>query len=172
MADRRDFIQTSYGEGTTPEQALAAAVILRAVEDLTSKDEQDRWEAAEFFFQPRGPWADMRRFYFDAIGVDGEVVHQHFAATLEPPERPDKVWNAEEVLDILPRDAAFSYRSHVHRTTLTAPQFQNRINHLITLGHLVRLVPGLFCVPEFATTYWEQRKQAELDAIDELLTGT
>lgn len=161
-------IQTSYGERTTPEQALAAAVVLRAIEDLGSKDETERFEAAEFLLQPRGPWAESRRFFFGVIGVDDEVVREYYAAHLEPPERPDKAWTYEEVLDMLPRDEAFTYRSHVHRTTLTANQFQNRINHLLTLGHLVRLEPGLFCVPEFVETYWERRR----DAIEDLLTGT
>lgn len=75
--DRQVHVPTSYTEGTTPEQALAVAVILQAISDLQSKDEQERFEAHEFFLQPKGPWADMRRFYFQAVRLDDDWLHAH-----------------------------------------------------------------------------------------------
>ncbi len=58
----------------TPELELIFAVVKLAVDDLESNDEQVRFEANEFFLQPRGGWADMRRYYFSLLGLDEERV--------------------------------------------------------------------------------------------------
>ncbi|MBF9030635.1 hypothetical protein HKCCE3408_09525 [Rhodobacterales bacterium HKCCE3408] len=76
----------------TPEQHLAFAVVMQAIEELNSSDERVKFEAHEFFLQPSGPWADMRRFYFDALDLNDDYVHASLTARLDPPERPHKKW--------------------------------------------------------------------------------
>jgi hypothetical protein len=149
----RQNVTTSYGEATTPEQALAVAVILQAVSDLTSKDEQERFEAHEFFLQPKGSWAYWRRFYFQAVNLDDEWLRQHLEHRLTPPERPDRKWTYQEVLEILPRDRAFTSADEAKNTSLHPTQFNTRIQFLIRAGDVVRLEPGLFCVTEFEDQY-------------------
>lgn len=159
----RHNITTSYDDGVAPEQALAVAVILQAIHDLGSSDELVRFEAHEFFLQPKGPWAEMRQFYFSAVQLDDEWLHEHLARRLDPPERPDKKWTYEEVLEILPRDRAFTCPAECKRTTLHPSQINVRVQHLIRHGHVVRLQPGLFCVTEFE----EQWRASQLPAPDE-----
>lgn len=144
---------------TTPEQQLALAVILTAIEDLQSSDEIDRWEAHEFFLQPKGEWADMRRFYFDVVGVDHEKVHAHLVATLEPPERPDRKWTYEEIGDHLPRDRVFRTHYICDLTGLNHEQVHSRLQHLKRVGRVVQVDRGVYCHPDHEAAW--RAKEAE-----------
>ena len=156
----RQKLRTSYGHRTTPEQALAVAVILQAVEDLGSEDETERFEAHEFFLQPKGPWAEMRRFYFQAVSLDEEWLHAHFAARLEPPERPDKKWTFLEIGEVLPTNRAFTAADLCSLTGLVSSQVASRLQHLRRHGRLVTLAHGVYCVPEFEATWRSEQAKA------------
>ncbi|TCP59768.1 hypothetical protein EV663_11664 [Rhodovulum bhavnagarense] len=163
----RGNIVTSY-EGAPPEQALAAAVVLRALEDLGSSDETERFEAHEWFLQRRGPWAASRRFWLTLAGLDEEQVHDFLTRHLDPPERPEKSWTYMEIFDILPTDRPFTYQSEVHRTTLHVSQFQTRIANLIKVGAVVRLEPGVFCVAGSEQVCREHLARVKKDALEDL----
>jgi len=161
--DRQVHVPTSYTEGTTPEQALAVAVILQAISDLQSKDEQERFEAHEFFLQPKGPWADMRRFYFQAVRLDDEWLHEHLSARLEPPERPDKKWSYHEIGDALPTDRSFTSGDLAKITGLPTGKLTSKLQILREQGRVVRLEVGRYCVPEYEDT-WRARQAAAIEA--------
>jgi DNA-binding MarR family transcriptional regulator len=129
----------------TPEKALAFAVVLQAIEDLGSQDEITRFEAHEFFLQPDGPWADMRRFYFSALDIDDGAAYEHLTARLDPPERPNKKWTFSEVYEILPPDRLFTPNEIADITPLHVSQMSGRITRLVKEGLVVRIAPGLFC---------------------------
>lgn len=160
----RGNIVTSYDEGTSPEQALAAAVIMRAIEDLESTDEIVRFEAHEFFLQPKGPWAEMRQFYFSAVNLDDEWLREHLAERLDPPERPDRRWSYEDVYEILPRDRLFNCRDEARKTTLHTSQFNTRIQHLVRAGLVARIEAGVFCVAEFEPEYRAEQQRLKDEA--------
>ena len=145
--------QTSFDDGVTPEQALAVAVIFQAIADLQSSDELVRFEAHEFFLQPKGPWADMRKFYFAAVDLDDEWLREHLEHRLEPPERPNKKWSYFEVAEIVPTDRAFTSTELARRTSLHTSQMSTRLNILVKQGALVRLDPGTYCVPGIEEAY-------------------
>lgn len=155
-------VPTSWGEGTTPEQALAVAVILTAIQDLQSNDEQDRWEAHEFFLQPKGPWAEMRRFYFQAVNLDDVWLQQYLSARLNPPERPYRKWTYMSLLDVLPTDRTFTAADVCELTDLNLPQVNSKMQSLKNHGHVVRLDHGVYCVPAFEARW----RQKEAEAIE------
>ena len=86
----------------SPEQELCFAVVKLAIEDLESPDEEARYEAHEFMFQKYGGWANMRRMYFDLLGLDEEPVQAKLAHLCDPPERPEKKWTQMEVYEVMP----------------------------------------------------------------------
>lgn len=150
----------------TPEQELALAVVLRAVEDLDCSDEQERFEAHEFFLQPKGPWADMRRFYFALLGLEDEWLHEHLTARLTAPERPERKWSFEEIYAFLPRNRAVTTDELAKLTGLMPGQVINRLTPLRQKGLIVSPRKTLWVVAEFEAEW------RELDAAELLRTGT
>lgn len=136
-----------------PEQELAFAVIMQAIEDLESSDEQLRWEAHEFFLQPKGPSAEMRAFFFEAVGLDHEAVYQALTGKLEPPERPMRKWTFDEIGDYMPRDRAFRAGDICDLTGLRHDQVHSRLQHLKRLGRVVQLDRGVYCHPDYEATW-------------------
>lgn len=162
---RQGNTPTSYGEGTTPEQALAVAVIMQAIQDLQSKDEQDRFEAHEFFLQPKGPWADMRRFYFQAVSLDDDWLHEHLDRRLEPPERPERKWSYHELAEVLPTDRVFRAGDLQKITDLPTGKITSKLQILMTQDRVVRVGQGVYCVPEFEAI-WRARQAEAIEAIE------
>lgn len=143
---------TSY-DGLPPEQSLAAAVIIQAIHDLESRNEVARFEAHEFFLQESGPWADMRRFYFQAIQIDEAVVHEAFKQRLDPPERPEKKCTAQEVAAATPRNRTFKAKEMQRLTGLSYLQMGSRIQALMNAGEIVRVERGIYCHASYEATY-------------------
>jgi len=126
----------------TPEAALFAAIIRLAIEDLTSKNEVERYEAYQFIFQERGGWADRRRELFTIMGLDEQSVQARFH-DIPAPERPEKRWTSLEVLEVCP-DVPFKGAEIVPLTGLRYARLSTRLNHLVELGPLVRINRGVF----------------------------
>jgi len=127
----------------SPEQELCFAVVKLAIEDLTSSDEQACFEAHEFMFQKHGGWADMRRMYFDQLGLDEESVQAKLAHLCDPPERPEKAWTMLEVYEVLP-ETPFKAADIGNVVGLRYSQMTARFQHLMRMGLLTRLDRGLF----------------------------
>jgi hypothetical protein len=130
--------------GNCPSRALLAAVVLQAVDDLTASDETVRWEAHEFFLQPRGGWAEMRRFYFDALGLDEGKVLASLAPRLSAPERPEKKWTADDLLALLPKEQ-FAARAMMRQTRCGYSQVRGWLETLKMRGLVVQTGRGQFC---------------------------
>ncbi len=130
--------------GNDPSRALLAAVVLQAVDDLTASDEAIRWEAHEFFLQPRGGWAEMRRFYFDALGLNEGKVLASLAPRLSAPERPEKKWTADDLLALLPKEQ-FAARAMMRATRCGYSQVRGWLETLKVRGLVVQTGRGQFC---------------------------
>lgn len=130
--------------GKAPEQSLLAAVVLQAVEDLDSTDELARWEAHEFFLQPHGGWADMRRFYFGALGLDEGKVLEKLRPRLAPPERPERRLTFDTLFDALPK-VPFSALSIAKKTRRGYTQIRGLLQTLEQKSLVVRTGRGVFC---------------------------
>lgn len=130
--------------GVAPERALFSAVILQAVDDLSDKDETVRFEAHEFFLQQHGGWADKRRFFFGALGLDEARVLAAIAPRLSPPERPEKRWTAEDLLDVLP-NKPFSATALAGSLRRGYAQVRGLLQTLEQKGFVVRTGRGKFC---------------------------
>lgn len=130
----------------TPELELIFAIVKQAVDDLESNDEQVRFEANEFFLQPRGGWAVMRRHYFSLLGLEeGRVLHA-LRDRLDPPERPDrkpKTWTMMDVYEILP-EGAFKAKDIADIVGMRYSQMTGRFQHLMRMGLIVRVDRGVF----------------------------
>jgi len=128
----------------SPEQDLILAVVKTAVDDLTSTDEFERFEAFQFFLQEKGSWADSRREYFSLIGLDEEsVLHALRDKLLDPPEKPSKNWTMYELYDVLP-STPFKASDLRDKVDLRYMQMAGRLHHLMASGHIVRLNRGKF----------------------------
>lgn len=163
-------------EGLSPEQAVCVAVIVQALHDLESKDEVARFEAHEFFLQKSGAWADMRRFYFQAIQIDEQVVHEALKQRLDPPERPEKKWTAQEIAQIIPHTRTFTAKEIQHVTGLSNTQTGSRLQVLTKANEVARIAPGTYCHISFVAAYHANREkeaqlkeQARLAEIDDIL---
>ena len=130
--------------GNDPCRALLAAVVLQAVDDLSASDETIRWEAHEFFLQPHGGWADMRRFLFDALALNEGKVLASLASRLSPPERPDKRLVADDLFALLPNEP-FSTRAMMRLTRCGYSQVRGWIESLKVRGVVVQIGRGQFC---------------------------
>ncbi len=96
----------------TPEAALMVAVIEQAITDLDDPNPVIRSDANSFFFGT-GAWADIRRLYCDAIGVDSA----HVQASLrragkagKPAREPRNVkhtFSTDDLRALIPTEAAF-----------------------------------------------------------------
>lgn len=131
------------GAMVTPESALLSAIILKAVEDLTSNDDTVRFEAHEFFLQKKGPWADSRRHLFDAAGLDEEAVCNTLSRKLTPPEKPVRKWSSDDIYESMPDhpvEARDLLRSLGVRTALVT----SRLQHLVKRGLVMRVGIGQY----------------------------
>lgn len=130
----------------TPELELIFAVVRQSVEDLTSSDEEARWEAHEFWMQPKGPWAESRRLYLTLLGLDeGRILHA-LRDRLDPPERPErkqKKWTMLEVYEIMP-EGAFKAKEIADIVGMRYSQMTGRFQHLLSMGKIVRVDRGVF----------------------------
>lgn len=133
------------GQGSNaPERALLAAVVLQAVMDLDDLDETVRFEAHEFFLQRRGGWADQRRFFFDALGLDEGKVLAELETRFAPPERP----KVRLTYDVLHRDlprVPFSALSIAKKTRRGYTQIRGFLQTMEDKGLVVRTGRGEFC---------------------------
>lgn len=131
---------------TAPEVALLSAVVLRAIEDLdVQDDEMARFEAFEFFLQPAGPWADMRRFYLDALGIEESLLLRALAPKLiDPPEHPEIRRNGwEDIYRKLP-NRPFTVAAAARICNVSATTMSSRLQVLMAKGFVRRPGRGLF----------------------------
>lgn len=134
---------SGYG-GKNPERALLAAIVLQAIEDLDEKDEMACYEAHQFFMAETGGWAEQRRFFFDALGLDEARVLASLRPRLSPPERPEVRLTFETLYRDLPR-VPFSI-SDLGRTTRRGyAQLRGLIQTCEDKGLVVRIGRGAFC---------------------------
>jgi len=130
----------------TPELELIFAVVKLAVDDLESNDEQVRFEANEFFLQPRGGWANMRRYYFSLLGLNEERVVEALRDRLDPPERPErkpKTWTMMDVYEVLP-EGDFKAKDIADIVGMRYSQMTGRFQHLMRMGLIMRVDRGVF----------------------------
>lgn len=137
----------SNDAGHGGERALLAAVILQAIDDLSDKDETVRFEAHEFFLQQHGGWAEQRRFYFGALGLEESSVLTALAGKLAPPERPERRWTASDLLGVLPTER-FSATALAGSLRRGYTQVRGMLQILEQKGLVVRTGRGEFCRTE------------------------
>ncbi|MBA3911121.1 MAG: hypothetical protein C0524_14915 [Rhodobacter sp.] len=130
--------------GKNPERALLAAIVLQAIEDLDDPDETARYEAHEFFLQPRGGWADQRRFFFDALGLDERRVLASLRPRLSPPERPEVRLTFDVLYRDLPR-VPFSISDLIRKHRRGYSQLRGLIQTCEDKGLVVPTGRGVFC---------------------------
>ncbi len=130
--------------GNTPSRSLLCAVVLQAILDLDDRDETVKWEANEFFLSERGGWADMRRFYFEALGLDEARVLTALRPKLTAPERPSKRWLAEDLFVVLPL-VPFTVKAMMRLTQMGYTQVRARLETLENQGLVLRVGRGEFC---------------------------
>jgi hypothetical protein len=130
--------------GNAPERALLAAIVLQAVTDLNDPDETVRFEAHEFFLQRRGGWADMRKFYFDALGFDERRVLASLGPRLSPPERPEVRLTYDVLYRELPR-VPFTISDLIRKHRRGYSQLRGLIQTCEDKGIVVRTGHGAFC---------------------------
>lgn len=130
--------------GQNPERALFSAIVLQAIEDLNSNDETACYEAHQFFMAQAGGWADMRKFYFDALGLDEGKVLASLAPRLSPPERPEARLTYDVLFRDLPRvPFSISDLGRTHRRGYA--QLRGLIQTCEDKGLVVRTGRGAFC---------------------------
>lgn len=130
--------------GNAPERALLAAVVLQAVADLDDPDENARYEAHQFFMARHGGWADMRRFYFDALGLDEGRVLASLGPRLSPPERPEVRLTFDVLYRGLPR-VPFSISDLIRKHRRGYSQLRGLIQTCEDKGIVVPTRRGVFC---------------------------
>jgi hypothetical protein len=130
--------------GNSPHRSLLSAVVLQAVQDLDDKDETVKWEANEFFLAERGGWADMRKFYFGALGLDEARVLTALGSKLTAPERPSRRWLAEDLFKVLPM-VPFTVKEVLRLTQMGYTQVRGRLETLEHQGLVLRIGRGEFC---------------------------
>ena len=150
---------------TSPEHLLWTDVVTQAIRDLKSRDEVERYEAHEFFMQPKGPWAESRRHIFRLLDIDDEAFRgllqraKRLPTDLsEMPERPTslthdgfipvagagtKAWTAEQVARILP-DGQFKVGELRERTRLDYTILASRLHSLKKQGVVIACGDGYF----------------------------
>jgi hypothetical protein len=130
--------------GNAPERSLLAAIVLQAVSDLDDSDVTVRHEAHQFLMARSGGWADMRKFYFDALGLDEGKVLASLAPRLSPPERPEVRLTYDVLFRDLPRQPfSISDLSRTHRRGYA--QLRGLIQTCEDKGLVVRTGRGAFC---------------------------
>ena len=127
----------------TPEESLLAAIVRQAVADLDDPDETIRYEATEFFLQQRGGWANMRRLYFGALGLDEGQVLKALAPKLTPMERPIKREGPDLIVPLLP-EGTFTPKVIQNMTGRDYVQIRGWLEHLTKRGVVVRTGRGEF----------------------------
>lgn len=130
--------------GNSPHRSLLSAVVFQAILDLDDKDEAVKWEANEFFLAERGGWADMRRFYLGALGLDEARVLTALRSKLTMPERPSRRWLAEDLFDVLPL-VPFTVKAMMRLTEMGYTQVRARLQTLEERGWVTRIGRGEFC---------------------------
>ncbi len=144
----------------SPEQELLFAAVKLAIEDLQSNEEEVKYEAHQFLFQRSGGWADMRRHYFDLLGLDEESVQANIAHICDPPERPEKKWTMLEVYEVLP-GTPFNSKTIGNMVGLRYSQITARFQHLMRMELIVRVGRGMFIRADCLEVW----KAKELDAL-------
>lgn len=134
--------------GNSPHRSLLSAAVLQAVQDLDDKDETVKWEANEFFLAERGGWADMRRFFFGALGLDEARVLTALGSKLTAPERPSRRWLAEDLFKVLPM-VPFTVRAMMNLTQMGYTQVRGRLQTLEEHGLVMRTGRGEFCRADY-----------------------
>lgn len=133
-----------YLTDTSTPAALLAAVVLQAIEDLDSTLPLERWEAIEFFAAPDGPWAEQRRLYFDALGLDEAKVQGQLAERLIRFEKPAERLTAGVLYRDLPK-TPFSATSLAGSLRRGYAQVRGLLQTLEQRGLVVRTGRGEFC---------------------------
>lgn len=138
-----------------PEIHLLFAILIQAIEDLESSDDKVRFEAHEFFLQPKGGWRDARDNLLTACGLDEEAVLLAIKDRIEdpPPERPQAIEMPSDVLfDRLPMEA-FSAGFISRKLGVRLSIVSARLTHLEKHGRVRRVDRGLFMRTDSEQTY-------------------
>lgn len=128
-----------------PSQSLLAAVVVQAVDDLDSSDRIAKYEANLFFREQEGGWADMRKFYFGALGIHEAKAIASLTPRFSDVEPPASYFDAslDELLELLPRKP-FTAREVAAilgvRYNKVSSHFQVMMRH----GKIRRLTRGVF----------------------------
>ena len=131
--------------GKHPSHALLVAVVVQAVDDLDSPYPVVKYEANRFFREPVGGWAEMRRFYFGALGLDeGKALAaiEHRFSDVEPPTTYFDA-SVDDVLALLPRESFTA----VQVAEILGVRYNKASSHFQVLmrhGKIKRFARGLF----------------------------
>lgn len=158
-----------------PEIHLLFAILIQAVEDLESSDEKVRFEAHEFFLQPKGGWREARDNLLTACGLDEEAVRLAIKDRLQdpPPENPSAVaYGTDKFYHCLPQEA-FTTKALSQKLKMHYPLVASRLQCLKRRG-LVRSVDrGVFMRTDSMLHYTPKqapkRKPPMIDRIHDAL---
>ena len=130
--------------GKSPSHALLAAVVVQAVDDLTCSDKVAKWEANLFFREQVGGWAEMRKFYFDALGIHEAKAVEALAARFSDVEMPAPPSpKMDDVYAILP-DKPFTARQIADRLGVRHNKTASHFQVMMSRGRIKRIARGLY----------------------------
>jgi len=136
----------------TPEAALMVAVIVQAITDLDDPNPVIRGEAVSFFFSG-GSWAESRKFFCHAVGVDPATVQEQIrlSGKANPPAEPVvrrgvHAFSVADLRTMIPADAAWQLADLPIPATVTHQVKLARLAVLIKEGHVEQVGRGWYAL--------------------------
>lgn len=156
----------------TPEAALMVAVIVQAITDLDDPNPVIRGDAVSFFFGS-GSWADMRRFYCHAVGVDPATVQEQIrrSGKADPPAEPVarrgvNPFTVDDLRALIPTETAWQLADLPIPATVTHQVKLARLAVLIKEGHVEHLGQGWYCLKALGHPKMLTNKQRVLSILE------
>lgn len=155
----------------TPEAALMVAVIVQAITDLDDPNPVIRGDANSFFFGS-GSWADMRRFYCHAVGVDPATVQEHIrrSGKADPPppvaRRGVNPFTVDDLRAMIPPETAWQLADLTIPATVTHQVKLARLAVLIKEGFVERVGPTHYALTSLNHPRMLTNKERVLSILD------
>lgn len=155
----------------TPEAALMVAVIVQAITDLDDPNPVIRGDANSFFFGS-GSWAEMRRFYCRAVGVDPVTVQEQIrrSGKADPPppvaRRGVNPFTVDDLRAMIPPETAWQLADLPIPMTVTQNVKQTRLAALIKEGHVEKVGPTHYALTSLQHPWMLTNKERVLSVLE------
>lgn len=155
----------------TPEASLMVAVIELAIHDLSDPNPVIRGDAVSFFFGS-GSWADMRRFYCHAVGVDPATVQEQIrrSGKADPPppvaRRGVHAFSVDDLRAMIPTETAWQIADLPIPATVTHQVKLARLAVLIKEGHVEQVGRGWYALSSLQHPRMLTNRERVLSVLD------